>query len=76
MANIDSRLSEARIAFYKSLANAIISHYSRISSSERNNSQLKTLRIVRDRYNNEYSTSNKLNNFVSAFYSDVRNNEN
>ena len=76
LANIDSRLSEARIAFYKSLANAIISHYSRISSSERNNSQLKTLRIVRDRYNNEYSTSNKLNNFVSAFYSDVRNNEN
>lgn len=76
LANIDGRLSEARTAFYKSLANAITSYYSRIPSSERNNSQLKTLRNVRDRYNNEYSNNYNLNYFVSAFYSDVRNNEN
>lgn len=76
LANIDGRLSEARTAFYKSLANAITSYYSRILSSERNNSQLKTLRNVRDRYNNEYSNNYNLNYFVSAFYSDVRNNEN
>lgn len=37
LANIDGRLSEERIAFYKSLANAITSYYSRIPSSERNN---------------------------------------
>ena len=74
LANIDGRLSEARIAFYKSLANAITSYYSRIPPSERNDSQLRTLRNVRDRYNNEYNNYN-LNYFVSAFYSDVRNNE-
>lgn len=55
LANIDGRLSEARIAFYKSLANAITSYYSRIPPSERNDSQLRTLRNVRDRYNNEYN---------------------
>lgn len=76
LANIDGRLSEARIAFYKSLAKAITSYYSRIPSLERNNSQLRTLRNVRDRYNNEYSNNYNLNYFVSAFYSDVRNNEN
>lgn len=74
LANIDGRLSEARIAFYKSLANAITSYYSRIPPSERNDSQLRTLRNVRDRYNNEYNNYN-LNYFVSVFYSDVRNNE-
>lgn len=74
LANIDGRLSEARIAFYKSLANAITSYYSRIPPSERNDSQLRTLRNVRDRYNNENNNYN-LNYFVSAFYSDVRNNE-
>lgn len=76
LANIDGRLSEARIAFYKSLADAITSYYSRIPSSERNNSQLQTLRNVRDRYNNEYSNNYNLNYFVSAFYKDVKNNEN
>ena len=76
LANIDSRLSEARIAFYKSLAKAITSYYSRIPSSERNNSQLWTLRKVRDRYNSEYHEHENLNGFVKAFYSDVRNNEN
>lgn len=74
LANIDGRLSEARIAFYKSLANAITSYYSRIPPSERNDLQLRTLRNVRDRYNNEYNNYN-LNYFVSVFYSDVRNNE-
>lgn len=74
LANIDGRLSEARIAFYKSLANAITSYYSRIPPSERNDLQLRTLRNVRDRYNNEYNNYN-LNDFVSVFYSDVRNNE-
>lgn len=76
LANIDGRLSEARIVFYKSLAKAITSYYSRIPSSERNNSQLQTLRNVRDRYNNEYSNNYNLNYFVSAFYKDVKNNEN
>lgn len=76
LANIDGRLSEARTTFYKSLAKAITSYYSRIPSSERNNSQLRTLRNVRDRYNNEYNNNYNLNYFVSAFYSDVRNNEN
>lgn len=76
LANIDSRLSEARIAFYKSLAKAITSYYSRIPSSERNNSQLWTLRKVRDRYNGEYHENENLNGFVKAFYSDVRKNEN
>lgn len=76
LANIDGRLSEERIAFYKSLANAIISYYSRIPSSERNNSQLWTLRNVRDRYNKEYQENKNLNVFVKAFYNDVRNNEN
>lgn len=76
LANIDGRLSEARTMFYKLLANAITSYYSRIPSSERNNSQLQTLRNVRDRYNNEYSNNYNLNYFVSAFYKDVKNNEN
>lgn len=76
LANIDGSLSEARIVFYKSLAKAITSYYSRIPSSERNNSQLQTLRNVRDRYNNEYSNNYNLNYFVSAFYKDVKNNEN
>ena len=76
LANIDGRLSEARTAFYKSLANAITSYYSRIPSSERNNSQLWTLRNVRDRYNKEYQENKNLNVFVKAFYNDVRNNEN
>ena len=58
LANIDGRLSEARIAFYKSLANAITSYYSRIPPSERNDSQLRTLRNVRDRYNNEKKKNN------------------
>lgn len=75
LANIDSRLSESRITFYKSLAKAITSYYSKIPSSERNNSQLQTLRNVRDRYNNEYNNYN-LNYFVSAFYKDVINNKN
>ena len=76
LANIDGRLSEERIAFYKSLANAITSYYSRIPSEERNNSQLWTLRNVRDRYNKEYQENKNLNVFVKAFYNDVRNNEN
>lgn len=76
LANIDGRLSKARKDFYKSLADAITSYYSRIPSSERNNSQLQTLRNVRDRYNNEYSNNYNLNYFVSAFYKDVKNNEN
>lgn len=75
LANIDSRLSEARKDFYISLANAITSYYSRIPSSERNNSQLRTLRNVRDRYNSEYHENKNLNGFVKAFYDDITNNE-
>lgn len=75
LANIDGRLSEARIAFYKSLANAITSYYSRIPSSKRNNSQLRTLRNVRDRYNSEYHENKNLKGFVKAFYDDIINNE-
>ena len=75
LANIDTRLSKARKDFYKSLADTIISYYSRIPSSERNNSQLRTLRNVRDRYNNEYHKNDNLQNFVTAFYKNVKNNE-
>lgn len=75
LANIDSRLSEARKDFYKSLAYAIISYYSRIPSSERNNSQLQTLQKVRNRYNGEYHENKNLNGFVKAFREDVINNE-
>lgn len=74
LSNIDGRLYGARNKFYVKLANDITSYYSRIPSLERNDSQLRTLRNVRDRYNNEYNNYN-LNYFVSAFYSDVRNNE-
>lgn len=75
LANIDSRLSEARKDFYKSLAYAIISYFSRIPSFERNNSQLQTLQNVRNRYNGEYHENKNLNGFVKAFREDVINNE-
>lgn len=75
LANIDTRLSKARNKFYDKLANDITSYYSRIPSSERNNSQLRTLRNVRDRYNSEYHENKYLNGFVKAFYDDITNNE-
>ena len=75
LANIDSRLSKARNKFYDKLANDITLYYSRIPSSERNNSQLRTLRNVRDRYNSEYHENDNLQNFVTAFYKNVKNNE-
>lgn len=75
LANIDSRLSKARNKFYDKLANDITSYYSRIPSSERNNSQLRSLRNVRDRYNGEYHKNNNLQNFVTSFYKSVKNNE-
>lgn len=75
LANIDSRLSKARNKFYDELANDITSYYSRIPSSERNNSQLRTLRNVRERYNSEYHENKNLKGFVKAFYDDIINNE-
>ena len=76
LASIDGRLQNARTAFYQSLSRAIISHYSDIPSSERNNTQLSSLRNARNRYNNEYRSNDALNSFVSTFYRDVRNNDN
>lgn len=76
LATIDSRLQSARATFYQSLSRAIISHYSDIPASERDNAQLSSLRSIRDRYNSEYGNSDALNSFVSVFYRDVRNNDN
>lgn len=64
---IDGKLSNGRSSFYNNLASSIIAHF---KSKERNYENLGALRSVRDKFNNE-SSSTALKAFVDQFAEEV-----
>ena len=73
---IPEKLSNGQTRFYNELASAIISYYSQTTSSERTRAELNNLRNAISKYEDEYSSNNRLSSFARDYANDVYNNEN
>lgn len=73
---IPSKLNLAKSKFYTTLSSQIAAYFGGIPSAERKREQLDTLRLLRNRFNEESgSTSTDLQTFVEKFADDVIHNE-
>ena len=72
--NNASRFESGKNTYYEKLAKEIIAHYDRIPVDERNDSDLTKLRTVRNKYNEEYSNNEALNNYSRRYALQVQQN--
>lgn len=72
--SIDSRLSQARDRFYKSLDGQIHAHFAAIPHSDRDDNRLRQLIRLRDNFRSEYRDSRSLNDLVWEYRNDIANN--
>lgn len=75
IADVPNRLQKGKERFYSRLSDEIIDYFGAIASNDRTRAQLTDLRNIRNRFEKEYQSADKLSVFSMKFKDDVERNE-